>query len=154
MLVIVWLHLLSVVTWMGGLLFGSHLVAPRLARATEAERGLLGDLLRRFRLVAWMAITLLIVTGSINLAQLLRAAQPLEAGAGRLLALKLFLALIALYLAAHRDFALLPRLLRASSPQEASRPLTTLRWFDRIVLLLLLAILFLGLAVSRGIHGA
>ncbi len=154
MLVVVWLHLLSVVTWMGGLLFGSHLVAPRLARTGEAERSLLAELLRRFRLVAWMAITLLIVTGLINLSTLLRAPAVLEAGAGRLLALKLFLALIALYLAAHRDFALLPRLLRASSPQEASRPLMTLRWFDRIVLLLLLAILFLGLAVSRTIHGA
>ena len=153
MLFVVWLHLLSVVTWMGGLLFASHLVAPQLARAGEVERNLLADLMRRSRLVAWMAITLLIVTRLINLAHLLRAATPLEARAVQLLALKLFLALIALYLAAHRDFALLPRLLRASSPQEANRPLTTLRWFDRIVLLLLLAILYLGLAVSRLAHG-
>ena len=151
MLLVVWLHLLAVVTWMGGLLFGSHFVAPRLARAGEAERGLLAELLRRVRLVAWMAITLLIVTGLINLAQVLRAPALLERGAGQLLALKLFLALIALYLTAHRDFAVLPRLLKAS-PQETPRPLKGLGWFDRIVLLLLLAILYLGLAISRLVH--
>ncbi len=151
-LTVIWLHLLAVVTWMGGLLFASHLVAPRLARAAAPERDALADLLRRFRLVAWMAITLLVVTGLINLAQVLRAPALLERGAGQLLTLKLFLALIALYLTAHRDFALLPRLLRASSPQETSRPLTALRWFDRVVLLLLLVILYLGVAVSRAAH--
>ena len=148
MLVVTWLHLLGVVTWMGGLLFGSHLVAPRLARAEGGERSALHELLRRFRLVGWSAITLLIMTGLINLSVVLRTPAILERGAGRLLALKLFLAIIALFLAAHRDFAILPRLLRASI-QERGRPLRSLRWFDRFVLLLLLVILYLGLAISR-----
>lgn len=151
MLVTTWLHLLGVVTWMGGVLFASHLVAPRLGRAEGSERTALHELLRRFRLVAWAAIGLLIVTGLINLSSLLRAPAVLERGAGRLLAVKLFLAIIALFLAAHRDFAVLPTLLKAPR-EEAARPLSSLRWFDRFVLLLLLVMLYLGLAVSRAAH--
>lgn len=153
-LVAVWLHLLAVVTWMGGLVFGSHLVAPRLAQAGPAERGVLAHLLRRFRLVAWMAIALLVLTGLVNLASLPVSVSALaERGVGSLLALKLFLAVLTLSLAAHRDFALLPRLL-AASPDTAGRPFAGIRWLDRIVLLLLLVILFLGLAVARGLRGA
>ncbi len=151
MLVVVWLHLLSVVTWMGGLLFASHLVAPRLARAGTAERDALADLLRRFRLVTWMAIALLILTGLVNLSRLpFSAALLFERAVGLLLSLKLLLAIVAFALQARRDFAILPRLLSAS-PQETGHSFG-LRWLDRIVLLLLLVILYLGVSVSRAVH--
>ncbi len=150
-LTVVWLHLLAVVTWMGGLLFASHLVAPRLARACAAERDALADLLRRFRLVAWVAIALLILTGLVNLSHLPLSAALLERAVGLFLSLKLLLAIIAFALEAHRDFAILPRLL-AASPQETIHSLVGLRWLDRILLLLLLVILYLGVAVSRAAH--
>jgi putative copper export protein len=138
-IVVVWLHLLAASAWVGVLLFVSHLVVPALARGERAYLGLLA----RARVVAWAAIGLLVVTGLDNLRRV-RLDSPWLVG-------KLLLVLVLLALAAHRDFALIPRagqvIEQGGSPSVA---LSALRWLDRVLLLVAMAVLFLGVGVARG----
>jgi hypothetical protein len=64
------------------------------------------------------------------------------------------LVLLAIALAAQRDFAHGPRVVRATATNvladEAAQALRTIAWLDRSVLLLALLIMYLGLFVSRG----
>jgi putative copper export protein len=135
----VWLHVVAASVWVGGLLYASHLVVPALGRGEATAL----PLLRRGRRVAWGALALLVVTGLDNLRGV---------GLGsRWLALKLLLVTVLLMAAAHRDFALLPRAARAiDGGSEPGSALGALRWFDRILAVLALAVLFLAVGVARG----
>ncbi len=138
-LVVVWLHVLAAAVWVGGLLYGSHLVVPALARG---ERACL-PLLTRARAAAWAAIGLLIATGLENLRHA-RLDSPW-------LLAKVALVIPLLALAAHRDFALLPRAARAIAQGEPpATELGGLRRLDRILLGLAVVVLFLGVGISRG----
>ena len=54
-------------------------------------------------------------------------------------------------LAGQRDFAVLPRLRAALAAGDDPRTqLTAITWLDRLVLLLAVAIIYLGLSLSRG----
>lgn len=138
-IVVVWLHVLAAAVWLGGLAFAVHLVLPAILRGERA--GL--DLLRRARVVAWAALALLAVTGVENLRHV-SLDRPWVAA-------KLLLLLALLPLAAHRDFTLVPRaaaaIERGVDPRAA---LATARWLDRLVLLLGVALVFLGLGIARG----
>jgi len=66
---ILWLHLLAAMTWIGGLVFQVLVVFPTLARAA-----LTGERLRfalsleaRFRVILWPAVGLALFTGLVNL---------------------------------------------------------------------------------------
>ena len=66
---ILWLHLLAVMTWIGGLVFQVLVVFPTLTRAAPT-----GERLRfalsleaRFRVLLWPAVGLALFTGLVNL---------------------------------------------------------------------------------------
>ena len=67
-LLILWLHLLAALVWIGGLLFHLLVVVPTLARATSGrERLRLGlSLEARFRYVMWPAVGVVLLTGLYN----------------------------------------------------------------------------------------
>lgn len=138
-LVVVWLHVVAAAAWVGGLLYTSHLVLPAISRGALDGVGLLV----RGRIVAWAALALLLVTGLDNLRRVPVATPWLAA--------KLLIVLGLLALAAHRDFAVLPRAVRAvqagTAPAAALRGVRTL---DRVLLLLALGTLFLAVGVARG----
>ncbi len=134
-----WLHVVAAVAWVGGLLYASHLVVPLVARG--GRDGL--PLLLRGRVLAWAAWVLLALTGIENLRRV-PAISPWLAG-------KLVLVIALLALAAHRDFAVLPRAVRAvEAGAEPAAALSGARALDRVVLLLSLAVLFLAVGVARG----
>lgn len=146
-LVSVWLHLLGVVTWIGGLLYQAHVLGPVARRDGGAP---LVELLRRARWVTWVAIALVVLTGFYNVTRIGPLDRALQSGAALLLALKFMLVLAAVAVAGQRDFAQVPRLARAVAARENPRPaLSAIAWMDRIVLLLAVVIIYLGLAVSR-----
>jgi copper resistance protein D len=62
---LVWLHVLAAVSWIGGTIFLSVVLAPVLKREPFAsERRLLfRTVARRFRVVVWGAIAILLLTG-------------------------------------------------------------------------------------------
>ncbi|MFQ5520507.1 MAG: CopD family protein [Candidatus Methylomirabilia bacterium] len=134
--------------WLGGLLFQSHILLPVLMKDGQAAWG--ARLLRRARPVSWVAVLVLVTTGLYNLRHLglsvLTGTQ-----AGTLLALKIFLVIVAVMLSAHRDFGVVPRLARElDSGHGGARQLRAIGWIDRAVILLGVAVLYLGLAISRG----
>ncbi len=146
-LVSVWLHLLGVVTWMGGLMYQTHVLVPAARRDGAAP---LAETLRRGRRVTWIAIALVALTGFYNVTWLGPLDQVLESGAALLLALKFMLVLAAVAVAGQRDFAQVPRLARAVAAGDDPQPaLSAIAWMDRVVLLLAVVIIYLGLAVSR-----
>ena len=143
----VWLHLLGVVVWIGGLMYQAHVLMPTARRNRDAT---LTDMLRRGRRVTWVAIALVVVTGFYNVTLLGPLDRALQSGAALLLALKFMLVLAAVAVAGQRDFAQVPRLARATAAGDDPNPaLSAIVWMDRVVLLLAVVIVYLGLAVSR-----
>jgi uncharacterized membrane protein len=138
-LVIVWIHVTAAAVWLGGLVYASHLVGPAAARGDRESLRLLA----RGRAVTWTAWALLALTGVENLRRMGLASPWLAA--------KLVVVIALLALAAHRDFALLPRAVRAVDGGTGAGPaLAGVRAFDRVLLLLSLGALFLAVGVARG----
>ena len=143
-IVVLWLHLLGVVVWMGGLMYQAHVLLPA---ARRGGAGPFAEAARRGRPAAWTAIAL---TGFYNVTRLGPLERVMESGAALILATKFMLVLAAVAVAGQRDFAQVPRLARAVVAGEDPRPaLSAIAWLDRTVLLLAIVIVYLGLAISR-----
>jgi putative copper export protein len=146
-LVPIWLHVLGVSVWMGGLAWQAHALAPR-ARSGDAR--LFAEAARRARPVTWTAVAVVVLTGFYNVTRLGPLEQVMTSGVGLALAGKFMLVLAAVALASQRDFAQVPRLGRAIAGAEDPAPiLRRIAWLDRTVLLLAAVIVYLGLFVSR-----
>ena len=146
-LVILWLHLVGAVVWIGGLAYQTHVLLPAARRGDPRP---FAEAARRARPVTWTAVALVVLSGFYNVTQLGSLERVMQTGAGLLLAAKLGLVIVAVALAAQRDFAQVPILdgaLRAGG--DTAAPLRAVGRLDRVVLLLALAIIYLGLAVSR-----
>ncbi len=146
-LVVLWLHLLAVVVWIGGVMYQAHVLGPAARRGAAA---VFAEAARRARPVAWTAITLVVLTGFYNVTRLPPLERVMASGAGLLLAGKFILVILAVALAAQRDFALTPRLSRTlEAGGDAGPALRAIAWLDRLVLLLAAVVVYLGLAVAR-----
>jgi uncharacterized membrane protein len=66
---ILWLHLLAAITWIGGLVFQVLVVFPTLTRAapTGERRRFALSLEARFRVILWPAVGIALFTGLVNL---------------------------------------------------------------------------------------
>jgi uncharacterized membrane protein len=146
-LLVLWLHVLTAAAWLGGTLYQAHALAPAARRGDPRP---FAEAAVRGRPATWTAIALVVLTGFHNVTGLGPAQQVMESGAGLLLAGKFILVLVAILLAGQRDFAQVPRLRRAIAAGGDVRPaLAAIAWLDRSVIALGLAIVYLGLAVSR-----
>jgi hypothetical protein len=98
-------------------------------------------------------VSVVVVTGFYNVTQLGDVQRVMQSGAGLALAGKFILVLAAIAMSSQRDFAHVPRLVRAVAGTELVAPAAVLRsiaWLDRVVLLLAIVIVYLGLFVSHG----
>ena len=146
-LLTLWLHVLGVIVWIGGLMYQAHALLPAARRGNAA---VFADVARRARPVAWTAIALVVLTGFYNVTRLGPLDRVMASGAGLTLAGKFMLVLVAVALSAQRDFTQLPRLARVLAAGEESEPaLGAIAWLDRVVLLLAVVIAYLGLVISR-----
>ena len=160
-LVSVWLHIMSAITWVGGMIFLVAVLVPLLRtpglRAQAAE--LFHSVGTRFRTVGWLAITTLVVTGVFNVtARGYRLEQLLdgEAFAGRwghTLALKLSLVATLVLMSGIHDFWLGPRatqLARGNAPPEQREKWRRIASFlGRAAFVLALAIVALAVTLVR-----
>lgn len=67
--ILVWIHLTAATFWVGGMLFLSLVAVPLLKKAPDpafAQREFVNQA-RRFRMLVWVALSLLLVTGSFLL---------------------------------------------------------------------------------------
>jgi uncharacterized membrane protein len=143
----VWLHVLGVVVWMGGLAYQAYALAPAARRGGAA---LFAEAATRGRPVAWTALALTVLTGLYNVTRLGPLERVMESGAAVALAGKLLLVLLIVSLAAQRDFSHVPRLRRVLAAGGDPAPaLRAIRRRDGLTLLLAVAVVYLGIVVSR-----
>jgi uncharacterized membrane protein len=139
-LLVRFVHILSAIVWVGGMLFIALVLVPTArALGDAASRArLIRESGRRFRTVAWTALAVLVLTGVLNL-----WLQPSLLESPRFHG-KIGLVGLALLLSALHDFVLGPR---AGLP--GADPSTRLRasWIARANVLVALAIVLLGLSL-------
>ncbi len=163
--VAVFIHLLAAMTWIGGTLFLIMVMVP-LSRGIIEPPALgirvLTQAARRFRVVAWASIILLVITGAFIATDQWRITLDVFLTGGghfvRVLQIKVGLVALIIVLSAVHDFVLGPRIAgaleRARSGGEPTSGLMRGRlglvWLARFNLLLVLAIVALAIVMTRG----
>lgn len=154
--VLVSLHILAAVVWVGGMLFLSLVLAPIVRRRTAAPEfmALFRSAALRFRAVAWAAIGVLLLTGPMLLMQ--RGISLVAPSTWQhIVRLKLALVGVLLVLTVLHDFVLGPRVRHAAAVPESSRSawdhliVRTARWLPRVSLLLALAVVIAAAVLAR-----
>ena len=136
-----WLHVVSAIVWIGGMLFLALVLVPVTRREDPALRTRLFHAVGvRFRTVGWIALGLLVATGLGNL-----WLNPYLWTLPRF-RLKLGLVVGALLLAVVHDFILGPR---AGRPGADPSIRIHASWMARINVLVVLVIVLLGLSLLR-----
>ncbi|MFN8526466.1 MAG: DUF4149 domain-containing protein [Chloroflexota bacterium] len=161
----VFVHVISAMLWVGGMLFLGLVVVP-ITRDMPAEQrsALFGAAGRRFRSVGWVCIGLLLVTGWINLTyrgvtvQSLFSGQAFVGELGGVLAIKLALVAVMLVISVVHDFFLGPRSVQAiergtATPEQIAAFRRRASLVGRLNTLLGLMAVLLGVMLVRGVPG-
>src|SRR6185295_17408470 len=70
-LLILWIHLIAAVTWIGGMVIVTLVIVPVLSSRDPSQRAeLLQAVGERFSMVVWACIIVLLMTGILNLMHL------------------------------------------------------------------------------------
>lgn len=153
--IVLWLHLIAAIVWIGGMLFVALVLMPSLRGLEDPKLcawivSLVG---RRFRTVGWIAIGILLVTGVLNMMRL--GVSPIAlfgTRVGTILGLKLILVSVMIVQSGVHDFMLGPQL-TSSNPRPGSigsdglrRAVVTLA---RANLLVGITVVLLGLILSH-----
>jgi putative copper export protein len=133
----VWLHIIGVSFWIGGMLFLPMVLLPGIKNHPD-RRNLLMATGLKFRFYGYIVLALLITTGILNI--YLR-------GYGKLVIVKLILFLSILAVSLVHDVQARKKL---QSEEEQQRFKLIARWSGRILLLISLAMAFIGVVLSRG----
>jgi putative copper export protein len=140
-IVLIWIHVLAAMVWIGGMAFLSLVLVPALRRVDNPALRI--DFLklvgRRFRVVAWGSILILIATGMANLA-LIGQWPSFQTAFGRLLVIKLLAVGLMLAVTAFHDVIASPRL-RSS--------VGMVKWLPRAGLVLGLVVVLCAVSLSR-----
>src|SRR5690349_4952687 len=158
----VYLHILGAMVRVGGMLFLSLVAVPVARRLPPPERARLLDAIgRRFRVVGWSCVALLIATGIVNSGYRgvtwgsLASGAILDTTFGRLLCLKLLIVATMLAITALHDFVIGPRTTRALAASPSGTPHTTgrrtMRWLAVLALLLALFVVAVANMLVRGL---
>ena len=156
MVLLVWLHLLAAISWIGGMIFLSVMLVPVLKREPFASQKalLFQTTARRFRAVVWGAISVLLITGPLLLHQ--RGIPITDPSRWPpVLAVKLGLVSILLLLTLTHDLIIGPRVGRiVQLPRESQTKFDQALvlwspWLARLSLFLALAVLFAAVTLAR-----
>src|SRR5581483_900819 len=147
-MMIVWIHILAAMFWIGGMLFFSLILVPSLGGMPRSERiELMSRIGLRYRKGGWISLAILLTTGLIRLHQLNWV--PLTGG-GWIWA-KLALIFLMLIMTLLHDLLLGPQAIQISRSSAAPHPLQKkVRWMARLNLLIGLFIVFAAIYVARG----
>ena len=135
-----WVHVLSAIIWVGGMLFIALVLVPTARALDDAalRTRLIQESGYRFRTIGWIALALLVVTGLLNL-----WFQPFLLRAPRF-HWKLGLVVLALILSALHDWVLGPR---AGVPGADPTVRTRASWIARLNVVIALTVVLLGLGL-------
>ena len=157
---IVYLHIISAVTWLGGMLFLAMVMVPLARRDSGGGFATLREAAKKFVPIAWASMIVLAATGGY-LAWTHWGVRPgtFFGGEGhflQFLQMKTGLFLIAVLLSLAHDFWLGPRMLeRLESARASGAPAPTglgrlfVQWAARVNLLLVLAVVGLAVLMTR-----
>ncbi|MFQ5949288.1 MAG: DUF4149 domain-containing protein [Nitrospiria bacterium] len=108
-ILVMWIHLVAAIAWIGGMLFSLFVLKPVLKRIDAPFQGnqLLTRLEGRFRIVRWTSLIALLVTGFFSLLHEGGSAR-LESSWGAVLMVKLLFVAIVVGLTGINDFMLNP----------------------------------------------
>jgi copper resistance protein D len=121
------IHVLAAIVWLGGMFFISLVLVPSLRKLEPPIKRteILSATARRFSLVSWIAILVLLVTGVINSVNrgitihLISSGKLFSSHFGMILTFKVFLVLVMILISAVHDFILGPKLIKLT---EIDRP--------------------------------
>lgn len=158
---VVFVHILAALIWVGGMFFLALVLVPVLRGRSRAERAeLLGVVGTRFRTVGWVAIITLLVTGVWNLRNrrldwdVILSTDLFDGRWGQILLGKLTLVAILIAISAVHDFVIGPASVTAArdaDPTRAESLRRTASWLARVNALLVLVVIFLAVALVRGL---
>lgn len=150
--VTLWLHLLAVTVWIGGVCFWMIVLLTRdTSSAPDAAAPWLETLGRRFYTVGWEALGLIVLTGLFNLIARVRAGGFFQEGYPRTLGIKLALVagMVAIQLWQH--IGLLPRLASDRSTEDVwAKGRRSLLVTSGVVLVLAAGALWMGVQLHHG----
>jgi uncharacterized membrane protein len=150
------LHVLAAVTWVGGMIFLSLVLAPlvRSRKAAPEFMALFRSAALRFRPLVWIAMVILVSTGPMLLSRRgIHVTAP--ASWPGIVTVKLALVSLLLFLTLLHDLLLGPRVSRVSTIPESQRTsgeqmvLKTARWLPRVSLLLALGVVIAAAVLAR-----
>ena len=156
MILLAWGHVLAAVAWIGGMLFLSFVLVPVFKRGTFGadRRMLFQTLARRFRVMVWGSIIVLVATGPLLVSSRTGTLAEPE-GWRSVLSTKLWLVALLVGLTAVHDFWLGPLVARLrkesmDAPSSADQMIISLStWVARLAVIVAVAILFLAVALTR-----
>jgi uncharacterized membrane protein len=150
------LHVLAAVTWVGGMIFLSLVLAPlvRSRKAAPEFMALFRSAALRFRPLVWIAMVILVSTGPMLLSRRgIYVTDP--ASWPGIVTVKLALVSLLLFLTLLHDLLLGPRVSRVSAIPESQRTsgeqmvFKTARWLPRFSLLLALGVVIAAAVLAR-----
>ncbi len=116
------LHLMAAIIWIGGMIYISFILMPRLKLVGPQERGkLMNAVGKAFSITAWVCIIILILTGLYKTPASLLF--DVESRFGTMLLIKHILILIAIIAGLVIVFSVLPRM-RKFAPMPGEKPAT------------------------------
>jgi putative copper export protein len=146
--VVHWVHLLAACAWVGGLLFASLVLAPAVRELpAEHRRSFMRRAGKRFSRLGWIALLLLIATGSYKVFQLWDTLDWFDSPLGVALFLKLAAVSATVLLSALHDFVWGPKLAAMdphADPAAFGKAQRRLVFWARVTAVLALAIVFAG----------
>ncbi len=154
---VVFIHVISAVMWVGGILFLGIVAVPAVRRLqSETRSALMSDLGRRFRNVGYTLLGVLVITGvfqswahGATVANVLNGtffATPF----GSTLGTKLIYVLLMLCVSVVHDFVVGPASVRAASEGRETESLRkTASWLARLTALLALAVVAYAVMLVR-----
>ena len=150
------LHILAAVTWIGGMIFLSLVLAPlvRGRKAAPEFMALFRSAGLRFRPIVWVAISVLLATGPMLLS--LRGVQVSSPTSWTgIVTVKLMLVALLLLLTLLHDLVFGPQVSRVSAIPNSQRTagervvFKTARWLPRLSLLIGLAVMIAATMLAR-----
>lgn len=109
---VLWIHILAAISWVGGMIFVAVIVGPYVRRTfpPEERTPLMAAVGKRFSILGWCAIFTLVCTGIYNAVRFLRSWDALfTTNFGHILLVKIGLVAVMIGLSAAHDFFLGPR---------------------------------------------
>jgi uncharacterized membrane protein len=150
------LHIFAAVSWVGGMIFLSLVLAPlvRSRKAVPEFMALFRSAALRFRPIVWVAMAILLMTGPMLLSLRGIAVANPSSWPG-IVTVKLMLVGLLLFLTLLHDLVLGPQVSRVSGIPESQRTagdqvvFKTARWLPRFSLLLALGVVITAALLAR-----